>query len=206
MSQPVRQPGTVDAFFVWQESQSERYELVGGFPVRLMAGASNAHDRIVVNLLAELRNQLRGGPCRPFTGNGSVETYPGQIRRPDVGVDCGRFDPHGCRAAEPRLVAEVLSPSTRDFDAFAKLTEYQAVATISHVLLVEPNLAEVALWSRADEGAWIASRIEGLDGVVQLPAIGVALQMSDLYEGIEFPETPSRLVSGEPASARRSSG
>jgi Uma2 family endonuclease len=197
MSQPVRQAWTVQEFFAWQERQDERYELVGGFPVKLMAGASNAHDRIVVNLLAELRNQLRGRACRPFTGDGSVETYPGQIRRPDVGVDCGRFDPAGYRAGEPRVVVEVLSPSTRDFDAFAKLAEYQAVETMAHILLVEPNGAEVALWSRNEAGAWIASRVEGLDGAVQLPAIGAVLAMSEIYDGITFPTGPVRLVSSE---------
>ena len=198
MSQPVRQPWSVEAFFAWQERQSERYELVGGFPLKLMAGASNAHDRMVVNLLLALGNRLRGSACRPFTGDGSVETYPGQIRRPDVGVDCGRFDPGGFKASDPRVVAEVLSPSTRDFDAFAKLAEYQAVPTISHVLLVEPNAAEVALWSRNDEGGWIASRTEGLESVVELPTIGVTLPMSEIYDGITFPSGPVRLVSSEP--------
>jgi len=47
--------------FAWQERQPERYELVDGFPIRMMAGAKNVHDDIVVNVLAELRNQLRGG-------------------------------------------------------------------------------------------------------------------------------------------------
>ena len=197
MSHPVRQAWTVQQFFAWQERQDERYELVGGFPLKLMASASNAHDDIVVNLVGELRARLRGGPCRPFTADGSVETFPGQIRRPDAGVDCGRRDPNDRKAAEPRLVAEVLSPSTRDFDAFAKLAEYQAVETMAHILLVEPNGAEVALWSRNEAGAWIASRVEGLDGAVQLPAIGAVLAMSEIYDGIAFPTGPVRLVSSE---------
>jgi hypothetical protein len=49
-------------------------------------GARNVHDDITVNLLAELRGQLRGGGCRPFTGDGAIETLPCQIRRPDPGV------------------------------------------------------------------------------------------------------------------------
>ncbi len=197
MSQPVRQAWTVQEFFAWQEREAERYELVGGFPVGLRAGASNAHDRIVVNLVAELRNQLRRGACRPVTGDGSVETYPGQIRRPDVGVDCGRFDPAGYKAAEPRVVAEVLSSSTRDFDAFHKLEEYRTVSSITHILLVEPNAPEVAMWSRASDGTWEASRIEGVENTVELPAVGVSLPMSEIYDGIVFPTGAVRLVSSE---------
>ncbi len=98
MSDPAVKPWTVDQFFAWQARQTERYELVSGVPVRMMAGAGNVHDDIVVNLLAELRGQLRGSGCRPFTDDGSLETLPGQIRRPDVGVDCGQRDPDGMKA------------------------------------------------------------------------------------------------------------
>ncbi len=114
MSDAAAKPWTVDQFFAWQSEQGDRYELVGGFPVRMMAGAKNVHDDIVVNVLAELRRQLRGSGCRPFAGDGSVETISGQIRRPDAGVDRGRRDPDALKAASPRLLVEVLSPTTRD--------------------------------------------------------------------------------------------
>ena len=104
-------PWTIDRFFAWQARQPDRYELVGGFPVRMMAGARNVHDDITVNLLAELRGQLRGSGCRPFTGDGAIETLPNQIRRPDAGVDCGQRDPDAMKAALPRMVAEILSPA-----------------------------------------------------------------------------------------------
>src|SRR5260370_41695970 len=115
---------TVEEFFAWQERQPERYELVDGFPMRMMAGAKNVHDDIVVNVLAELRNQLRGGGCRPFTSDGSVETKPGQIRRPDVGVDFGRRDPNATKATSPRGVVEVLSPTTQHSDTYGSVVVY----------------------------------------------------------------------------------
>ena len=70
MTEAAPRRWTVEEFFAWQEGHSERYELVDGFPMRMMAGAKNVHDDIVVNVLAELRNQLRGGGCRPFTSDG----------------------------------------------------------------------------------------------------------------------------------------
>src|SRR5690349_8322185 len=136
MSEPARRRWTVEEFFAWQEHQTERYELVNGEPVRMMAGARNVHDDIVVNLLAELRNRLRGTGCRPFSGDGSIETLPEQIRRPDAGVDCRRRDPDATKAALPRLVAEVLSPTTRDFDTFGKLDEYKAVETLDYIVFI----------------------------------------------------------------------
>ncbi|HKM61750.1 MAG TPA: Uma2 family endonuclease [Acidisphaera sp.] len=194
MSDAAHRPWTIAEFFAWQAQQPDRYELVGGFPVRMMAGARNVYDDIVVNLLAELRRQMRDSGCRPFTGDGAVETLPGQIRRPDAGVDCGRRDPNAMQAALPRLVAEVLSPTTRDFDTFEKLPEYRQIDSLDYILVIEPNAAEVVLWERGPDRGW-RQAIDGLDAVVDLPAIGVALQLAELYDGVAFPAGP-RLVRG----------
>jgi len=189
MAEPLERAWTVDEFFAWQERQPDRYELVNGRPLRMMAGAKNVHDDIVVNILAELRNQLRGSPCRPFTGDGAVETYPGQIRRPDVGVDCGRRNPDGYKAEAPRLVAEVLSPSTRDFDSIRKLEEYRSVANLDYILFVEPNEPLVRLWAR-DGADWRESRVTELDARLEFPKLGAALDMRAIYDGVEFAAPP----------------
>jgi Uma2 family endonuclease len=193
MSDPAHLPWTVAAFFDWQSRQPDRYELVGGVPVRLMAGARNVHDDIVVNLLADLRRQSRGGPCRPFTGDGGIETLPGQIRRPDAGADCGRRDPTAMLAALPRLVAEVLSPTTRDFDTFEKLAEYRQVDSLDYILVIEPNAPEVVLWSRGPRRDWRREVLQGLDQTAALPGLGVTLDLAELYDGVAFPAGP-RLI------------
>lgn len=203
MSDPVLRKMTVAEFFRWQALQADRYELVGGVPLRMMAGARNVHDDIVVNLLAELRRQLRGSMCRPFTGDGAVETLPGQIRRPDAGVDCGRRDPNAMTAAQPRMVAEILSPTTRDFDTFEKLPEYRQMAGLEYVLVVEPNAPEVVLWSRGADRGWLRQVVEGLERDVAMAAIGVTLRLAELYDGVRFPPGP-RLVRQDAAAAGKS--
>jgi len=195
MAEPLERPWTLDEFFAWQERQSDRYELVNGRPLRMLAGAKNVHDDIVVNILVALGPQLRGSGCRPFTGDGAVETYPGQIRRPDVGVDCGRRDPNAYRAGAPRLVVEVLSPTTRDLNSTRKLEEYKSVASLDYILFVEPNEPSVSLWSRS-EGDWAETPISELTGRVDLPKLGASLDMAAIYDGVEFPPAP-RLVGDE---------
>ena len=193
---------TVDEFFAWQERQSERYELVDGFPVRMMAGAKNLHDDVVVNVLAELRNQLRSGGCRPFTGDGSIETKPGQVRRPDIGVDCGRRDPNATKATSPRVVAEVLSPTTRDFDTIGKLEEYKLVDSLERIVVIEPNAPEVITWVRGADRGWRKGIHRGLDQEIDMPEIGVTLSLAEIYDGIEFPTRP-QLVPEEEGGASR---
>ena len=98
------------------------------------------------------------------------------------------------------MVAEVLSPSTRDFDTFEKLEEYKGVGSLAYLLVVEPNAPEVVLWSRGADRAWQRRLVSGLDQRLDMPEIGVALALADLYDGVEFPARP-RLVGTEDAQA-----
>ena len=199
MTEAAPRRWTVEEFFAWQERKPERYELVDGFPMRMMAGAKNVHDDIVVNVLAELRNQLRGGGCRPFTSDGSVETKPGQIRRPDIGVDRGRRDPNATKATSPRVVVEVLSPTTRDFDTIGKLEEYKLVDSLERIVVIEPNAPEVIIWVREADRSWRKAVRQGFDQKIDMPEFGVALSLAEIYDGVEFPARP-RLVAEEQAS------
>lgn len=196
MTEAAPRRWTIEEFFAWQEGQAERYELVDGLPLRMMAGAKNVHDDIVVNVLAELRKQLRGGGCRPFTSEGSVETKSGQIRRPDVGVDCGRREPNATKASSLRVVVEVLSPTTRDFDTIGKLEEYKLIECLERIVVIEPNAPEVIVWVRGADRRWRKAVRKGLGQEIDMPEIGVTLPLAEIYDGVEFPARP-RLVAEE---------
>ena len=194
MSKPAPRAMNVDEFFAWQERQDGRYELVNGRPLQMMAGAWKVHDRIVINIIFALESRLRDGPCVPFTGDNAVETYPGQIRRPDVGVDCGKQDPEAFKADAPRVVFEVLSPSTRDFDSVEKLAEYQAIEALDYIVYVEPNRPEVRLWSRGEGRVWVASTERDLSATIDLPSLGISLPVAEIYARVAFPSGPMSRV------------
>lgn len=194
MAERAAKPMTVEEFYAWGELQEDRYEYVDGFPVRMMSGANRRHDQIVVNTLLALGVQLRGSRCRPFTADTAVATASGRRRRPDIGVECGERQDRDYAANAPRVVIEVLSPSTREFNLFGKLDEYKGVDGIDTILLVEPNAPEVMVWRRGDEG-WAHERAAGLDAAVPLTSVGATLRLADLYEGLSFPRRP-KLVPG----------
>ncbi len=93
-----------------------------------MAGGAQVHALIASNLIAFLRPKLRGGPCRP---SGSDLRIPipatGNLRYPDVTIDCGRFDPSSLNVSEPTVVFEILSRSTGWYDQTTKLRDYETV-------------------------------------------------------------------------------
>jgi Uma2 family endonuclease len=192
MGEPNLRRMSADEFFAWQAKQDRLYELVDGLPVlplKIMTGASQAHDRVVVNIIASLHGQLRGSPCRPTTDDLAVRIPAGNIRRPDVTVECGQADRRDMAVREPRVVIEVLSPSTMSFDRFRKLTEYQTIETLAHILPVDTEKPRIDLLSRDRANAWVQAQHDGLEAKIDLPAIGATLALVDVYEGVPFDET-----------------
>ncbi|GLK80696.1 Uma2 family endonuclease [Methylopila turkensis] len=201
MAEPAVKRMTVEEFFAWEETQEESHELVDGVPVlrgewirfgdewTMMSGASQRHDQIVVNVIIALGTRLRGRECRAFSPDMSVRTSARRIRRPDSGVDCGPRVDRSTMASEPKVVVEVLSPSTRDFDMFQKLDEYRAVGSIDHVVLIDPNDPQAAVWTRGADG-WEQTELRGLEVSAELTAVGLSLPLAEVYEDVAFPARP----------------
>lgn len=192
MAEPQLRRMTPEEFFAWQGQQDKLYELVDGLPVlplKMMTGATRAHDRVVVNIIRELSTQLRRTPCRPTTDDLAVRIPAGNVRRPDVTVECGEGENRDMAVTEPRVIIEVLSPSTMTFDRIRKLPEYQTIPSVAHILLIDTEVPRVDLWSRGESG-WAQSQFDGLDARVELPAINAALLLADIFEGLEFPARP----------------
>jgi Uma2 family endonuclease len=189
MAEPKLHRMSAEEFFAWQQKQERLYELVDGLPVlplKMMTGASQAHDRAVVNIIASLHRQLRGGPCRPTTSDLAVRIPAGNIRRPDVTVECGQAGRRDMAVRDPPVVVEVLSPSTMSFDRFKKVVEYQTVHTLTHILLVDTEAPRIDVLARSDAETWVSTRHEGLHAKIDLPTIKASLDLADVFEGMDF--------------------
>jgi Uma2 family endonuclease len=191
MAEPDLQRMSEQAFFAWQEKQERLYELVDGLPVlplKMMTGASQAHDRAQVNIICALGNKLHGGPCRPTTDILAIRTSDGSLRRPDIAIECGQGGRRDMTVKEPRVIVEVLSPSTMSFDRFKKVVEYQTIPTVTHILLVDTEVPRIDVLSRYAGGTWTSTRYEGLDAKIELPTIKASLGLDEVFEGMEFGE------------------
>jgi Uma2 family endonuclease len=177
---------TADEFLVWNLSQDEKYELVDGIPVPLhaQAGASKGHDSIVVNLIASLRGKLRGSPCGPTTSDQAVRTAIKKIRRPDVTIECGVTAPDALEVSEPVAVFEVLSPSNRTGEVVRKIEEYKRHPAIRHIILIEPSVVSVTRLTRDIDGGWTDTTLVRLSDSLALDPPGVALPLTEIYEGL----------------------
>ena len=175
-----------DEFLLWCLDQDGRYELVDGEPIEvdMMAGAGRLHDRIVVNIIASLHQQLRGGSFHPATADTALRTKIRSVRRPDVMVTCDPPKADIYEALEPRLAVEVLSKSNTGVSWERKLKEYRRHEKLQYILLVDSEVAAVTLFERTKTG-WDIVDAEQLADVIELPKIKCRLLLADIYAEID---------------------
>ena len=196
MSQTAFSRMNAEAFFAWQETQDALYELVDGYPLRMMSGAENRHDDITVNLIVAIDAKLTGKPCRPSTQDTAIKISDTQIRRPDMAINCGPSRSKTFYAIDPRAVFEILSRSTRNFDLTKKLEEYKCVASLTHIVLIDPDTPEVIAFQRAAGESWASRTFAGIESALEFADLGFVLTLAEIYRGLEFRARPM-LVAGE---------
>jgi len=178
-----RAPVSIDDYLTAEREAETKHELWGG-EVFAMAGASYAHNKIVVNLSGELRARLRERPCDvlPSDLRVYVPSKPG-IVYPDLSIVCGepRFrDGERDVLLNPTVVVEILSKGTERFDRGDKFAGYRSVESIRQVVLVSQHERRVEVYTRAGAGRWILDETVG-DGAVALEAVGCELPLDEIY-------------------------
>ena len=122
-----------------------RYELIKGEAFMMSAPDERHHD-LVTDIYTQLRNQLAGGPCKPFIAPFDVRLFPREdeaddiVVQPDVFVVCDRnklSDGKACKGA-PDFVIEVTSPGTKVMDLFNKKDLY-CKAGVKEYWVIGPN-------------------------------------------------------------------
>jgi Uma2 family endonuclease len=187
---------SLDEFLSWEREQPERYEFADGV-VTMRTGQTLGHGTITMNLIAGLREKLRGSLCRVFAS--SVKIIANEtVRYPDLCVTCQAVNGRDDVVPAPVLVIEIVSPDTERLDRGRKKFDYFATPSIRQYAIVEQDERRVDLYTRAETG-WTNEVVTG-NAVLNLSSIGAALSLDTLYEDTELDAT-RRQAGGEPAPA-----
>jgi Uma2 family endonuclease len=177
----LKAPATLDDFLDWEDAQLERYEFLDGL-VRMMTGGTEDHDRLSVNFIILLGSALRGGPCSVHASNLKVVSQAGNASMyPEMFVRCGPRESKRTRIEDAVVVVEVLSPRTAKNDLTRKRRAYTLLPTMRVVVYVSQDEPRLDLVRRQADGAFADEVVEGLNGVLDLPEIGVRLAMAEIY-------------------------
>ena len=175
-------------FLDWENEQVEKHEFVRG-EVFARVGGRRVHGLVLGNAFASLKQQLRGTPCRAFADSMKLEIADA-LFYPDVFVTC---DPADLRTEQifraPKLIIEVLSPSTEGYDRGLKFSHYRAVPSLQEYLLVHPDTREASLFRRGADGLFTLHDFS-LAARIELASIGCVLDREELFEGVETEPAP----------------
>lgn len=172
---------TIEEFLLWDDGTDTRYELDRGVPVA-MNPPLVPHARIATNLGTAIERKLADRrPCRVLTGAGVVVSRTDQsFYIPDLVVTCEepREAPY---VEEPRLVVEILSPSTERLDKTVKVPAYGRLPSVQEIWLVSAARRWVLVWRKV-EGSWIAHLPYEGDASFPSPVLGGEVRLDELYD------------------------
>jgi Uma2 family endonuclease len=200
----VRKPEsfyTEDEYLALERASQERREYLDG-QIYLMAGESPAHGTICTNLTIEVGSQVKGTPCRAFSKDTKVRSGPVPKSRysaqalysfPDLVVVCGEpqyLDEHRDVLVNPKVIIEVLSPTTEAFDRGEKFARYREhLDSLTDYVVVAQSMPRVEHFARQSNGEWVnAATATDLSETVVLSSIDCTLRLSEVYDRIVFPE------------------
>jgi Uma2 family endonuclease len=189
---------TLDEYLALDHESEEKIEFWDGH-VFTLAGASANHNQIQVNALVALRNKLRGRECRVFPSDMrvGVPAYS-PYRYPNLSALCGNavIETLGKQDVliNPSLIVEILSDSTADFDRGYKFTyyNYKSIESFTEYILIAQDRPHVTQFIKQDENNWLNREFNSIDDRFHLASLDCELELSELYEGVEFPEIQNR--------------
>ena len=172
-----------------------------GQMLNLAGGRRIAHVQIAANMYTLLRAHLQGKCCRAYPSDMKVQVAEDLYFYPDVMVTCNPEDWEGRDQEDiiysPRLIVEVLSPSTEAYDREDKFTDYQACSSIQEYVLVSAQHQRVEVYQRQGDGEKWTYQKFGPGQEVQLASINFAFPMVALYEFTQVPEVRVTLARGK---------
>lgn len=180
--------------YLEQERRAEYKSEYFAGEVFAMAGASRRHGLIVTNLIAELRQQLKGKPCEVYSGDLRLRVTPaGLYTYPDVMVVCSDVqfaDDQKDTVLNPVVLIEVLSESTSDYDRGRKFEYYRTLPSLREYLTVAQDRPHIEHWTRQQEDSGNLVEFNSLSQTIRLASIDCVLPLREIYDKVDWVTAP----------------
>jgi Uma2 family endonuclease len=176
-----------EEYLALEDNNIFRHEYRHGL-VYAMAGGSDDHSRLCINILTAINLHLRDSECQFFSGDVKVNHGDVFFYYPDAFVTCDpRDDNDRYIKRYPKLIIEVLSPSTEKFDRNEKFEDYKQLESLEEYVLIAQEKIEVECRRRVGGSVnrW-ETQVYGVGDDVVLQSIGLRVPIKELYRGIRI--------------------
>lgn len=186
---PEKRQMSLREYLAWEEGSGGKHEFYRG-EIFAMAGTTIRHNRITKNISWRLGQLLEGRECEPFGSDQRVRINAFDLSTyPDISVVCGgeeidEVDRHAI--TNPRVIVEVLSKSTENYDRGPKFEFYQSLNSFAEYIVVYQTEAKIIQYVRQADGTWSYRLLVGIDETLNLQSINCALTLQAIYSNVQF--------------------
>ncbi|EKD07765.1 MAG: Uma2 family endonuclease [Limnospira sp. PMC 1291.21] len=181
-----------DDYLKLEAQSSVKHEYIDG-EVYAMAGATDTHVTIALNMAIALRNHLRGSSCRVYISDMKVRIQKAKSERfyyPDILVTCDQRDRDTPTYKQfPQLIIEVLSDSTEAFDRGDKFMDYQSLDSLQEYILINTRHPRLEIFRRQDD-SWLFNSYslseDTDDTTFHIVSLDFTEQIAAIYEDVNF--------------------
>lgn len=170
-----------------------KHEYVNGEIIKV-AGGSPRHSQIGANTCIAIGKRLRGNNFRVFDSSlrvcldctTSVYVYP-DLTVVEGAVKCleGRDE----TLVNPKVVVEILSPVSMNFDLGSKARWYIRVPTLTDLVLIDQDGIGVEHWVRQSNDRWDVLLLKNVDDVLKMDSLKCEVPVGEIYSGVDMPAT-----------------
>jgi Uma2 family endonuclease len=172
---------TVDEYLVWALDRPGRYELINGV-VREMSPETVGHADAKFAATVALKTAIKraGVPYIAMPDGMTVRISKDTAFEPDALVYAApRVDNTDIEIPNPIIIVEVVSKSTRKYDAGFKLDGYMSLPSVHHILLVNASTLGILHYVRQSASSFIVSSIT--EGTLRLDPPGLEIPVADFF-------------------------
>nr|WP_226589784.1 Uma2 family endonuclease [Microseira wollei] len=170
-------------------NSEERHEYIDGQIIPMTGGTPN-HNQIAGNFSAALNFALKRQPYRVFVTNQRLWILKKRIHSyPDVMVVQGQLEFAAGRRdtiANPLMIAEVLSKSTKSYDRDEKFAADRTIPSLREYLLIDQYTLHVEQYSKTDNNRWIFTEYEDENATISLASVPFEIVLADIYDKVDF--------------------
>ncbi len=183
-----------EEYLALERDARDRHEFLDGI-IYAMAGESLSHSRVSANILGEVRNKLKCRPCEALSPNMKVRTSNASLfSYPDLTIVCGQPTFHDTKKdvlTNPKVIFEVLSPSTEKYDRTTKFLRYRmGNETLSDYVLVSQDRPFVEHFCKQADGNWLYRSFSQISDEFCIDSVGMSLSLSEIYDRVELADEP----------------
>ncbi len=157
-----------------------KHEYIDGY-VYAMAGASKNHQSITDNVLGEIRQHLKGSPCRPYGSDVKIKAGE-KFFYPDMMVVCEDETDDDYYTESPSLIVEVLSKSTRRKDETIKRSTYRSLSSLQELVFIEQDFVDIEVCRRSS--GWVSLHYF-LGDEILFESLDLKVPVSEIYRWVD---------------------